>query len=172
MNLFLETVAFSDYFGEYCKAVMTDHFCYMINEVTPNSSCNSFKQSITFQSQGSDKESSDEEMTLIKRCDHGSVTHDIRSCIEKQKKTRFISSGWNTGLEILKAPDHKSQFKISIDENINVPTSKQEPGIRTSFQEFRDQMELEKALVASEEITGQNGSSTNFLASHHEETYL
>ena len=91
MNLFVGTVAFSDYFGEYCKAVMTDHFCYMINEVTPNPRCSSSKQSSTFHSQGAEKESSEEEQPVIRICYRGYTPPDIPSCIEKMREEELIS---------------------------------------------------------------------------------
>ena len=124
---------------------MTDHFCYVIDEVTTESDFNSSSErSSSSLSEESDMESSDEEQPVIRRRYHGYRPPGIPSCIKEQKEETLSSSGSNFKKEILEQSENcKFMLEESSDQSKCDATYKQDHRIS-----------LEKRLVASEEITG------------------
>ena len=83
-------------FDEYCtysEVLVPNHFCYVIDEVTTDSSsCSSYETSITSRSSESDMESSNEiKRTVTRKRYHGYRPPGVPSCIVEQKEDGISS---------------------------------------------------------------------------------
>ena len=142
-------------FDEYSEALTTDHFCYVINEVTTDSNCSSSERCSTCLSQESEMESSDGEQPVIRRRYHGNRLPGIPSCIEEQKEETLSSSCSDNEMKILNQSEHcKSMLKIQNGKKRFDSTDKFRNNTRSPVREFENERVFEYALIDSEEVRG------------------
>ena len=137
------------------EAPTTDHFCYVIKEVTTDSNCSSSERCSTSLSQESDMESSDEEQPVIRRRYHGYRPPGIPSCIEEPKGETLSSSCSDNKMKIIIQSEHcKTMLKVPNGKKRFDSTDKFRNNTRSPVREFENERVFEYALIDSEEVRG------------------
>ena len=156
IELFSGPITCPDSFDEYSEAQTTDHFCYVIEEVTTDSNCGSSSERCsTSLSPKSDMESSDEEQPVIRRRYHGYRPPGIPSCIVEQKEETLSSSCSDNKMKILNQSEHsKTMLKVPKGKKRFDSTDKFRNNTRSPVREFENERVFEYALIDSEEVRG------------------